>query len=462
MTKAQASLFGRLVGATVLLVASVFLAALVLHGWRLQHTTRFSELRVLQAVADLGATQLSEMGSGSETGDLSHSELYRQFERWSWAALRQPEVLAVALRDARGQLRRSNPPDMSLDAALASMPAVGRFSESCKVNVSDQRSRAWVVSAPLEGATDTAGTGSVVILARRMPSTRTWGTWATTFALPLTGVVAISLAIVLRWLRSQVKEPLRLLIRRRQEDQAHWQAHLPINRDDEIGSIARGTDGILGELGDARAQLDQLRRGLHLRVAERTREINRMLRDAQRKIWIDPLTQLGNRRLLEDRLEELFEAQQATGGTLSVVMFDVDHLKQHNDTHGHAAGDDLLRFLGELLRGSLRETDVGIRYAGDEFVVLLPDVEPEQALALAERLLRFFAQQTSALNTAPHPTLSAGVASIPHHRAATGWRLLDQADAALYQAKASGRNTVRLTAAAPSAVPKPVGQPDCQ
>lgn len=444
MTKAQTSLLGRVVGATVMLLASVTLAALVLHGWRLHSMTQLAELRALEAVAELGATQLLAMGSDPQTHDGDRNELDQQFERWSWAALRQPQVLATAFRDGQGRVRRLMPPDMTIDAALASMPAGGRFSGSCRVDVLGERTRAWVVSAPLGEPDDTAASGSVVILASRVPFSEAWGRWAATFALPLAGVAVIAFAIGLRWLRSQLDQPLRMLARQKNEDEVQWRAHLPIDRDDEIGGIARGTDEMISELADARAQLDQLRRGLHLRVAERTREINRMLQDTQRKVWIDPLTQLGNRRLLDDRLEELFQAQRAAGGPLSVAMFDVDHLKEHNDTHGHAAGDDLLRFLGQLLRGSLRETDVGIRFAGDEFVVLLPDVEPDDAVALANRIVRFFGQQTSVFETDPRPTLSAGIASVPHCGAATGKELLKRADAALYKAKAGGKNAVRL------------------
>ncbi len=284
----------------------------------------------------------------------------------------------------------------------------------------------------------------MVILAGRSSLSGTWQTWALTVALPLVGIGGIAVAIGLRWIRARLATPLRMMVRRAHEDESQWRTRLPVHRDDELGAISRTIEETIGEVLNARAQLDQLQRGLHLRVAERTREINHLLRDAQRKVWLDPLTQLGNRRLLDDRLDELFDAQRASGGWLSVAMFDVDDFKAHNDTHGHAAGDDLLRFLGQLLHGSVRETDVAVRYAGDEFVLLLPDIGPEDALALAERIVRFFAQQTLAFEEEPHPTLSAGVAAMPNHNAATGEELLAQADGALYQAKALGKNTVCL------------------
>jgi diguanylate cyclase (GGDEF)-like protein len=333
---------------------------------------------------------------------------------------------------------------MTIDAALDSMPPGGKFGAPCEVDVFGELTRTWVVSAPLVRPDQPAGAGSVVILASRSSLSGTWQTWALSFALPLVGVGAIAVAIGLRWIRARLATPLRMMVRRAHEDESQWRTRLPVHRDDELGAISRTIEEIIGELSDARAGLDEQRRGLHLRVAERTRQINRMLRDAQQKVWLDPLTQLGNRRLLDDRLGELFDAQRGSGGRLSVAMFDVDDFKAHNDTYGHAAGDDLLRFLGQLLRGSVRETDVAVRYAGDEFVLLLPDIGPEDALALAERIVRFFAQQKSAFEEEPHPTLSAGVAAMPNHNAATGEELLAQADGALYQAKALGKNTVCL------------------
>lgn len=444
MVRKRTSIFKKLGGGAVALTASLVLVTLVLQGCWVQRAAGRAELRALQAVAEVGAAELLDRVGENEPGDGISDAFYEAFERWSWATLRQPQVLATALRDKDGRVRRLVPPDMTIDAALDSMPPGGTFGLPCEVDVFGERTRTWVASAPLVRPDQPAGAGSVVILASRSSLSGTWHTWAFTFALPLIGIGVIAVAIGLRWIRARLATPLRMMVRRADEDESQWRTRLPIHRDDELGAISRTIEEIIGESSDARAQLDQLRRGLHLRVAERTRGINRMLRDAQRKVWLDPLTQLGNRRLLDDRLDELFDAQRASGGRLSVAMFDVDHFKAHNDTHGHAAGDDLLRFLGQLLRGSVRETDVAVRYAGDEFVLLLPDVGPEDALALTERIVRFFAQQTSVFEEKPRPTLSAGVAAMPDCNATTGGELLAQADDALYQAKARGKNTVCL------------------
>jgi len=440
----------------VLMLTAVALAAAALHLWSSHRLTGHAQLLTLEAVADLGAAELSETISGEETNDREPNKLDQRFEQWAWAVLHHPQMVAAALLDERGRLSRCIPPDVAVEPALASIPAAGRFSGPCQAGILGDRTRTWAVSVPLS---ESAGAGSVVIFARGESFTAASPTWALCFALPLLGVTLIGSVIALRWLRRQLGEPLRSLIRQSNEDDHEWRARLPIEREDEIGLIAREVHQVMGDLAEAQVLLDRLRRGLHLRVAERTREINRMLKDTQRKVWIDPLTHLGNRRLLDERIEELFVAQQASGGALSVVMFDLDNFKIHNDTHGHAAGDDLLRFFGQLLRGSLRETDIGIRFAGDEFVVLAPDVAPEEAVALATRIVRLFGQHTSLFDTEPRPTLSAGVASIPRSGAATGLALLQQADAALYEAKARGKDTVCLAAEMMPDAPKPVGQP---
>jgi diguanylate cyclase (GGDEF)-like protein len=161
----------------------------------------------------------------------------------------------------------------------------------------------------------------------------------------------------------------------------------------------------------------------------------------------DPLTGLFNRRYMEDSLERELHRAAREEGTLGTIMLDLDHFKALNDQAGHVAGDRVLRSLADLLRSHVRAGDVVCRYGGEEFTVLMPDAGLDETLARAE-ILRAAVEDAS--RTEPLPvTISAGVAVYPVH-ASTGSELIDAADAALYAAKARGRNRVMTAAASRS------------
>ncbi len=129
----------------------------------------------------------------------------------------------------------------------------------------------------------------------------------------------------------------------------------------------------------------------------------------------------------------------------------MDHFKQINDGHSHGVGDTVLRRVDQALRQALRATDLPARFGGDEFALLLPDTGPAQALALADKLCQqVAAQDWAALAPALRVSLSIGVAVLtreaasPGPHAAAAATLLRRADAALYGAKAAGRNRARL------------------
>lgn len=166
----------------------------------------------------------------------------------------------------------------------------------------------------------------------------------------------------------------------------------------------------------------------------------------------DSLTGLHNRRFLEEVMPQI-EAQLARDGQpVAVLMLDLDHFKSINDTHGHAVGDAVLHAVGSLLIDQLRRSDVACRYGGEELAVLLPGSDIEQAMEHAEGIRQAIAALSGSAARAagsqplPPVTVSIGVASAPQ----TALRLADAlkaADAALYEAKRSGRNKVSVAAA---------------
>lgn len=157
----------------------------------------------------------------------------------------------------------------------------------------------------------------------------------------------------------------------------------------------------------------------------------------------DPLTGLYNRRYLEESLAREIARCGRRNLPLSVLMLDVDHFKQFNDTHGHAGGDALLAAIGQLLSSHLRGEDIACRYGGEEFTVILPESDSTSALRHAEELRLALSQMNVPLSgkTLPPITASLGVATYPLDGVA-GLTLLRKADAALYRAKRSGRNRV--------------------
>jgi len=175
-----------------------------------------------------------------------------------------------------------------------------------------------------------------------------------------------------------------------------------------------------------------------VRAALRTRHLLTILEQRAR---LDGLTGLANRGVLEDRLPRDWEACRRRGAPLAVVMADLDHFKAINDTHGHAAGDEVLRQTALALAHTVRTSDLVARYGGEEFIIIAPDCDLNDALKLAER----FREAVQHLAIVEHGvvipvTTSVGVAVCDDGDRARPAELLRRADLALYQAKSSGRN----------------------
>ncbi len=177
-------------------------------------------------------------------------------------------------------------------------------------------------------------------------------------------------------------------------------------------------------------------------------DITRMKEDEEyirRLAYYDALTGLPNRRLLDDRMELAIAHSRRSGSQLGVLFFDLDHFKRINDTHGHELGDQLLLEVARRVRQCLREDDTLARLAGDEFVVLLPDIESEAPIrSVTRRIGEQFGDKVVVAGVPLRISVSIGVAICPAD-GADPESLLRAADAAMYAAKRAGRNAVRFS-----------------
>ncbi len=170
----------------------------------------------------------------------------------------------------------------------------------------------------------------------------------------------------------------------------------------------------------------------------------RQYEQLQRMAGRDPLTGLFNRCHFEDRLEDEFERAKRYKRPFSILMIDIDDFKKINDTYGHDTGDDVLRKVGLVLRKKTRRSDTQVRYGGEEFVLIVPEAGLRGAIQVGNKLCReirklVFSTPTSVFSV----TISTGVASSSAKPYSHWKEILKDADRALYEAKASGKDCVR-------------------
>jgi diguanylate cyclase (GGDEF)-like protein len=169
---------------------------------------------------------------------------------------------------------------------------------------------------------------------------------------------------------------------------------------------------------------------------------------ARRDASHDPLTGLANRRHASARLQAACADADRRGEPLSVLMLDLDHFKHVNDRHGHAGGDCVLVALAQVLQRELRAADLAARYGGEEFLAMLSACDATEAVATAERIRRAVqALRVAVPDGEARVTISIGIASRRAHE--TPGALVSRSDAALYRAKAQGRNRCVMEAAGP-------------
>jgi len=178
-------------------------------------------------------------------------------------------------------------------------------------------------------------------------------------------------------------------------------------------------------------------------VMVRVRTAESQMRQAS---YTDDLTGLYNRRFLQQRLEEELHRASRYSLRLSCIMLDIDHFKIINDTHGHGAGDLIIKEVATILKDHVRKSDLAVRYGGEEFLLILFENDKNGALRVAERVRADVEAHVFTWKDQPlRVTISSGVAIYPDDGITTPDELIARADSALYSAKSSGRNMVRAS-----------------
>jgi len=209
-------------------------------------------------------------------------------------------------------------------------------------------------------------------------------------------------------------------------------------------SIDAGADDFLHKPVDRvelRARLKAM-----LRIRALTRALEEKTHELERAARTDPLTGLGNRRFFDERLLAEVARAHRHGRPLALLMFDLDRFKQVNDRSGHLVGDDLLALFGAILREDLRASDLPCRYGGEEFLLIAPETNADQARIVAERIRLKFRERSGAVGVGGPHTVSVGIAASDVLEVPLSERaLLAAADDALYRAKDGGRDRVEVS-----------------
>jgi diguanylate cyclase (GGDEF)-like protein len=261
----------------------------------------------------------------------------------------------------------------------------------------------------------------------------------------VTRVFAIDLGIILAFsfiayrITARVVRPIAQLseaVRRVMLGQAELEIPEVSSRD-EIGLLTRTFNDMIQQQRAQREEIEETNRHLKDRNV-RLQQANEVLNQLS---ITDGLTRLHNHRFFQDHLTREIRRVERTQEPLAILVIDIDDFKRLNDRLGHAAGDEILARIAQILNGSVRGSDLCARYGGEEFVILAPGTDTNGAYALAEKVRTAIAESSFIVDDSLRPlrvTVSVGVAAFAGNRK----RFFQKADQALYRAKADGKNCV--------------------
>jgi diguanylate cyclase len=225
------------------------------------------------------------------------------------------------------------------------------------------------------------------------------------------------------------------------ENLAHVSEKLGADADDPT------VRAIVESLVQATAEMQQNNQALEARLSASKQEIDQLQEDLEAvrtESLTDPLTTLANRKSFDDALQPAIDDARARNEHLCLLLTDVDHFKQFNDTFGHLTGDQVLRLVAMSIKQNVKGRDIAARYGGEEFAILLPDTMLRAAVTVADHIRRaVMAKELMKRSTGEHlgrVTISVGVATLRPDD--TPQTLIERADACLYAAKRNGRNQV--------------------
>ncbi|MCH8146570.1 MAG: GGDEF domain-containing protein [Planctomycetes bacterium] len=368
----------------------------------------------------------------------SNGDLQESFER-----LRRsyPNLLAVAPLAANGTARQIFAGDMTTVRVVRKVVENRQIVTRWAYAVDGISVRAWAVALPLNGDDGLNSQKAVFVLSDESITGFRRGLIACAVA-TMFALVGVSGLLLTRWFDKHVARSLRRLsaatggtrhacadtAAARVEPWGEWQ------------TIAAHIQNAAQRVQKCESEFRQAAYNIKQQLLRREARLDHKLRRAEDTALIDPLTGLRNRRFLDQELEPLVVSQRSRGKDLCGVMIDLDNFKLYNDSCGHQAGDELLKFVGELLSGSLRPEDHAIRVGGDEFLLLLPGVGSDGAIQVVERVRRLFAQFTHLSPGGGGVSMSAGIATVKTNGCSTGRELIAEADKALYHVKKNGKS----------------------
>jgi diguanylate cyclase (GGDEF)-like protein len=254
------------------------------------------------------------------------------------------------------------------------------------------------------------------------------------FGLPVVFAILVLTAFAAR----RALRPIHLLADGARRVSLGEDVYLPVSGNDEIAGLTIAFNEMVAKVREGRQRLEEARDQL-ARTNEGLRAANRTL---ETLAITDGLTGLYNHRHFQDTIEKEIRRCEREGRALTLLLCDIDHFKQYNDRFGHTEGDAALRRVAGQIMKTIRSTDLAFRYGGEEMAVLLPSCGKEQATEVAEKIR--VAVSTSSARTGrfgAKNTVSIGVATFPEDGRVSR-ALVDTADAALYEAKRTGRDRV--------------------